>query len=67
MAVNFALDSRLLNRAVQIGGLKTENETLALALTEFIQRREAKRLIDAFGTVDFDETYDYKTERIRHA
>jgi hypothetical protein len=38
-----------------------------LALKEFIQRRKVESLIDAFGTVDFDETYDYKAERNRHA
>lgn len=35
------------------------------ALREFIERREAEKLIAAFGTVDFDEGYDYKAERNR--
>ena len=67
MATNFALDDRLLNQAVEIGGLKTKKATVTLALKEFIQRRKVESLIDAFGTVDFDETYDYKAERNRHA
>lgn len=67
MATNLALDDRLLEQAVRLGGLKTKKDTVTLALKEFIQRREAEKLIAAFGTVDFDETYDYKSERNRHA
>ena len=66
MATNLALDDKLLNQAVSIGGLKTKKDTVTLALTEFIQRRKAEALIDAFGTFDFDEGYDYKAERKRH-
>ena len=66
MATNLALDTNLLDQAVQIGGLKTHKDTVTVALKEFIQRREAEKLIDAFGTVNFDETYDYKTERNRN-
>ncbi|WP_294159582.1 type II toxin-antitoxin system VapB family antitoxin [uncultured Selenomonas sp.] len=67
MATNLALDDNLLQQAVAIGGLKTKKDTVTLALKEFIQRREAEKLIAAFGTVDFDEDYDYKAERMRHA
>lgn len=67
MATNLALDDNLLNKAVIIGGLKTKKDTVTLALKEFIARREAEKLIDTFGTIDFDETYDYKSERNRHA
>ncbi len=67
MATNLALDDELLKQAVRIGGLKTKKETVTLALKEFIQRRKAEELIDAFGTMDFDASYDYKAERNRHA
>ena len=66
MATNLALDDKLLNQAVKIGGLKTKKDTVTLALQEFIQRREAEQLIAAFGTIDFDESYDYKAGRTRH-
>lgn len=66
MATNLALDTSLLDQAVQIGGLKKHKDTVTVALKEFIQRREAEKLIDAFGTVNFDETYDYKAERNRN-
>lgn len=66
MATNLALDDHLLNQALMVGGLKTKKDTVTIALKEFIQRRETEQLIAAFGTIDFDERYDYKAERNRH-
>lgn len=59
------IDDTLLEKAMRIGVLKTREETVNQALREFIERREAEKLIAAFGTVDFDEGYDYKAERNR--
>ncbi len=67
MATNLALDDNLLKQALALGGLKTKKATVTQALKEFIQRREAEKLISAFGTVDFDEDYDYKAQRNRRA
>ena len=67
MATNLTFDTQLLKQAVEISGLKTEKDTVNLALQEFIQRRAADKIIDAFGTVDYDESYDYKAARNRNA
>ena len=64
MATNLALDDELLEQAVTLGGLKTKKATVTLALKEFIQRREAEKLIDTFGTVDFDANYNYKYRHV---
>ena len=40
-------------------------DAVAAALVEYIQRRKQLRILRAFGTVDFDPTYDYKAERRR--
>ena len=66
MATNLTVDTQLLNQAIKMGGLKTENDTVNLALQEFIQRRAADNIIAAFGTVDYDEGYDYKAARNRN-
>ena len=63
MATNLALDDELLEQAVTLGGLKTKKATVTLALKEFIQRREAEKLIDTFGTVDFDANYNRNGSR----
>ena len=61
------IDDSLQEEAMRIGCLKTREETVNQAQREFIERLEAEKLIAAFGTVDFDEGYDYKTERKRRA
>jgi Arc/MetJ family transcription regulator len=63
MASNLALDDKVLEEAVRIGGLKTKKATVNTALREFIQRRKAQQIVDLFGQVDFDPTYDYKAMR----
>ena len=35
------------------------------ALEEFIARREQRRIIDLFGKLDWDESFNYKAERSR--
>ncbi|MGA9379348.1 MAG: hypothetical protein WBV73_11315 [Phormidium sp.] len=33
------------------------------ALREYIQRRKRLKVLDLFGTIDYEEGYDYKQER----
>ena len=65
MATNLTIDTQLLDNAVKIGGLKTEKDTVNLALEEFIMRRKQTEIISLFGTVVYDEDYDYKQARQR--
>ena len=65
MATNLAIDPKLLNKALEVGGEKTKKATVNRALREFIARREQERLLDLFGKLDWDEEYDYKRERMR--
>jgi Arc/MetJ family transcription regulator len=67
MATNLALDNDLLQSALIIGGYKTKRETVNQALKEFIQRRRTSELIGMFGTVTFDEAFDYKATRSKRA
>ncbi|MCE2515424.1 MAG: type II toxin-antitoxin system VapB family antitoxin [Acidobacteria bacterium] len=65
MATNLAIDPNLLERALAVGGERTKKATVNLALREFVARREQARLLDLFGTIEWDDTYDYKRERTR--
>jgi Arc/MetJ family transcription regulator len=65
MATNLAIDMELLDVAQKTGGFATKKETVNRALAEFVQRRKTMEIIDLFGTVDYDENYDYKAERRR--
>ena len=50
---------------LKLGGRRTKRETVTEALQEYVQRRWQQRVLDAFGTVDFDPAYDYKRQRQR--
>ena len=65
MATNLAINEQLLNNALEIGGFRTKKDTVNAALEEFISRRNAEQVINLFGTVEFDATYDYKKMRER--
>jgi Arc/MetJ family transcription regulator len=65
MATNLALDDNLIEEARRIGGHKTKKAAVTTALEEYVQRNKQRRILKAFGTFDFDPTYDYKAERRR--
>jgi hypothetical protein len=65
MATNLAIDDRLLEEARKIGGQKTKRATVTEALQEYIRRRKQQQVIDLFGTMAWDPTYDHKKQRRR--
>jgi hypothetical protein len=65
MATNLALDPELLDLALEVSGEKTKKAAVTRALEEFIARRRQRRLVDLFGSLDWDPGFDYKAERSR--
>ena len=63
MATNLALDDKLIEEAKRAGKHRTKKEAVTAALGEYIRRRKQQRILKAFGTFEFDPTYDYKAER----
>ena len=63
MATNLAIDPRLLERALAISGVRTKKEAVTIALEEFIRRRAQAKIVESFGTLDWDDSYDYKEDR----
>jgi len=48
-----------------VSGECTKKAAVTKALQEFIARRRYKRLRDLMGKLEWDSSYDYKTERAR--
>ena len=46
-----------------VGTLETKKDTVTHALQEYIARREQAKIVEMFGTLEWDETYDYKEAR----
>lgn len=65
MATNLALDDKLLNEALRLGGHRTKKATVTEALQEYIQRRKQLGILELFGKIDYLPDYDYKKERRR--
>lgn len=65
MAITLLLDDKLIVQAQKAGHHKTKRETVTMALKEYIAHRKQSKIIDLFGTIDFDKDYDYKRARKR--
>lgn len=63
MATKLDVDPELIERAVSVSGAPTRKAAVTAALREFIARREQGRLLELFGKLEWDPTYDYKRER----
>jgi len=63
VATNLAIDDRLLTEAQRVGGHRTKKATVTEALEEYVQRRKQAKILELFGTVEFDPKYDYKKQR----
>jgi Arc/MetJ family transcription regulator len=63
MATNLDIDQKLLAQAKRVGKHRTKKEAVNAALAEYVQRRNQLGIIELFGTVDYDDAYDYKAQR----
>ena len=65
MATNLDLDPELVERALELSDEATKKGVVTLALQEFLARREQKKMLELFGKLEWDASYDYKRERSR--
>jgi len=65
MPTNLAIDDRLITEAKKLGRHRTKKEAVNAALDEYVRRRKQLKIVNLFGTIDYDEDYDYKAERRR--
>ena len=66
MATNLSIDPKLIERALKVSGEKTKKAAVTKALEEFIHRRDQKRILELFGKLEWDDSFDYKAERSRY-
>ena len=65
MATNLAINESLLNKALELSGFRSKKDTVNAALEEFIRRRKAEDVINLFGTVEYENDYNFKKMRTR--
>ncbi len=62
---HLSIDPELIECALEVSGERTKKAAVTKALQEFIARRRQKRLLELMGKLEWDHTYDYKSERSR--
>lgn len=68
MQITLNLDESLINEALELTNLSTQEELMILALRELIRSRRKKNLLDLAGQIQFTEDFDHKGLReTRHA
>jgi hypothetical protein len=65
MPTNLAIDDRLIAEAQKLGHHRTKKDAVTAALDEYVRRRKQQQIVSLFGTIDYDQRYDYKRERRR--
>ena len=65
MPTNLAIDDDLLEEARRVGGHRTKKDTVNDALREYVQRRRQAKIVEFFGSIEFDPGYDHKKQRRR--
>ncbi len=63
MVTNINIDEKLLREALALSDHSTVNLLIEAALHEYIQRRQQLKVLELFGTIDYEENYNYKQQR----
>ena len=63
MRTNIVLDDHVLEQVMSLAQVKTKREAVDLALREYVDNRNRKRLSELTGKIDFYDDYDHKALR----
>jgi hypothetical protein len=63
MPTSLNLNPELLQEAIELDHTTPIEAVIETALREYIDQRKRIQVIELFGTIDYDEDYDYKQQR----
>ncbi|AGK99749.1 type II toxin-antitoxin system VapB family antitoxin [Desulfoscipio gibsoniae] len=63
MRTNIVIDDALMQKAMEVSGLKTKREVVEKAMLEFVASRTRKDLKELRGKIRFADDYNYRTLR----
>ncbi|CAK8710895.1 DUF2191 domain-containing protein [Candidatus Electrothrix aarhusensis] len=64
MATNLAIDDWLIEEAKNLGKHRTKKGAVTEALQEYIQRRREMKILNIFSTIEYEQDYNYKKQRL---
>ncbi|MFN6568114.1 antitoxin [Nostoc minutum NIES-26] len=65
MDTNLKVVENLILEALELGGQTTKRAVIEEALREYVQRRKQLKIMELFGTIEYDDNYDFKEQRQR--
>ncbi len=65
MATNLEINKDLIQEALSLGKHRTKRAVVEEALQEYVQRRKQLEVTKLFGTIEYEDDYDYKKQRRR--
>lgn len=63
MVTPIQIDQNLLQEALDLSNHLTATALVEEALREYIQRRQQLKVLELFGTIDYEENYNHKQQR----
>lgn len=63
MSQTLNLDETLIREALAIAEQTSLEAVIEAALRDYIQRHQRRKILDLFGTIDYDDTYHHKVQR----
>ncbi|MEH1766163.1 type II toxin-antitoxin system VapB family antitoxin [Nostoc sp.] len=63
MVTNLEIDENLIKEALKLGGHLTKDAVIEEALREYVQCRKQLKILELFGTIEYDDNFDYKQQR----
>jgi Arc/MetJ family transcription regulator len=63
MATNLKLNEQLLETVLRLSGKSSKKAAVTAALEEFVQKREQLKALKLFGSIEYDQAYNYKYQR----
>ncbi|MER3444272.1 MAG: DUF2191 domain-containing protein [Armatimonadota bacterium] len=59
MATNLQIDPELMREALELGRHRTKRAVVEEALREYVMRHKQLKITELFGTIEYEEGYDY--------
>jgi Arc/MetJ family transcription regulator len=65
MDSNIEIVNNLIQEALELGGHISKRAVIEEALREYVQRRKQLKVLELFGTIEYEDNYDYQQQRQR--
>jgi hypothetical protein len=63
MPISLNLNPDLIQEAIEFDATTSIDSVVETALREYINQRKRLKIVELFGTIDYEEDYDYKQQR----